>query len=53
MKCAIKKLKTSIKTKKPLVEYITVTDINLSLIGNGFAGVSAVSNPEVERNKVK
>ena len=47
-------LKTrSIKPKKPLFEYETVTDINLGITGNLFPPVSNETAPEVEENRIK
>ena len=43
----------SIKTKRPLVEYKTVTNINLLLTGNRFLPVFTETALEVERNNIK
>ena len=43
----------SIKAKKPVFEYQTVTEIELQLTGKSFPPVSTEGTPEIERNKVK
>ena len=40
----------STKTKKPLVEYKAVTDINLKLVGSQFPPDFTETAAEVERN---
>ena len=40
-------------TKKPLVEYKTVTDVSSLLTGNWFLLVFTETAPEVERNKIE
>ena len=49
-----KKLKTfSIKTRKTLVEYKTVSNNNLLLTPNWYLPVFTEAAPQVDRNKIK
>ena len=48
-----KEMKTrSTKIKKALVEYKTVIDINLEIVGSHFPPVFTETAPGVERNKI-